>query len=109
MLKSAPVFTLFGLLAFASPISQECISSVVPITISTTGVVLRIPQFNGSLDTQGFLVRAVTRGADSTGLLGDAKNLTKTFHINMRYCPATTEDTKGTVQVLTHGVGFDQR
>lgn len=69
------------------------------------------PEFQSGYDATAFLLQIVNRTAadpNAPSPLGSPQNLTKTFSINFEYCTPSISAGSGTLQLLTHGIGFDQ-
>lgn len=103
--KSAlALFVLAGSVA-----AKTCMNMSVPVTISArTGVFnIAVPQTN--LDATTFAQNQTQQGRNftETALLGYATTA-GTYNISAEFCMPSSTNTTTTVQILTHGIGFDK-
>lgn len=96
------------LAAFAT--AKKCMNMTVPVTISArTGVFnIAVPQTN--LDATTFIQNQTQQGRNfsEVALTGYATTA-GTYKISAQFCvPSVDNHTNPTVQVLTHGIGFDK-
>ncbi|MCJ1393095.1 hypothetical protein MMC18_005967 [Xylographa bjoerkii] len=102
---------LLPMLALASmAAAKQCINTTVPVTISArTGIFnIAVPQTN--LDAITFAQNLTQQGRNFTNeaLTGYATT-SGTYDISTEFCmPDSSNSTMPTVQVLTHGIGFDK-
>ena len=99
------VFVLAGTAA-----AKTCVNMTVPVTISArTGVFdIAVPQTN--LDATTFVQNNTQQGRNftETALSGYATTA-GTYDISAEFCmPSKMNMAKPTVQILTHGIGFDK-
>ena len=95
-----------------SATAKTCVNTTVPVTISArTGVFnIDVPQTN--LDAITFVSNQTQQGRNftETALSGYATTA-GTYNISAQFCMPSSMDvtaTKPTVQILTHGIGFDK-
>ena len=95
-----------------SAAAKTCINMTVPVTISArTGVFnIAVPQTN--LDATTFAQNQTQQGRNftQTALSGYATTA-GTYNISAQYCMPSSMNastTESTVQILTHGIGFDK-
>ena len=106
------MISLFGALALAvsAVTAKECTNVTVPVTISArTGVFnVLIPQT--ILDAATFTANLTQQGHNfsKTALTGYATT-SGTYDISAQFCtPSKPGGNSPTVQILTHGIGFDK-
>ena len=100
-------------LAFANPVPTQvstCTSFTVPITITAPFYPFLPPEFKSGYDATAFLLQITGRDAASSGgsPFGPPQNQTKTFDIAAQYCTPPKDVGDKVIQLLTHGIGFDQ-
>jgi pimeloyl-ACP methyl ester carboxylesterase len=109
-------FVLLAVLPFAlaNPTPSQdptCTDFTVPLTITAPFYQFLAPEFSSSYDATAFLLRSIsnrTSTGDLSAVFSLAENQTKTYGIAARYCTPSQRASQGTVQLLTHGIGFDQ-
>jgi len=97
----------------ATAAAKRCINATVPVTISARQGVfnLAVPQSN--LEATDFLLNQTMQGRNFTNTVLTGYNTTSgIYNISTEFCMPTTgpgaNATNPTVQVLTHGIGFDK-
>ena len=104
-----PVFSVLALAGLAS--AKKCMNMSVPVTIKSRNAV-----FGGTalpvtaLDATTFLQNMTQQGRNFTAdaLTGYA-DVSGTYNISTQFCvPSVNNVSNPTVQVLTHGIGFDK-
>ena len=99
---------LAAALLAGSAIAKTCVNITVPVDISArTGVFnLKVPETN--LDSTVFIQNFTQQGRNytDTALLGYATTA-GTYDISAQFC-APAEPKSSTLQILTHGIGFDK-
>ena len=100
------VVTLAGLAA-----AKNCMNASVPVTVSArTGVYgnVQVPQTNS--EVVSFIQNVGKQGRNYTEVaLTGYDTIAKTYNISTQFCtPDNDAATNPTVQVLTHGIGFDK-
>lgn len=92
-----------------SAAAKTCMNMSVPVTISArTGVFdIAVPQTN--LDATTFAQNQTQQGRNftETALSGYATTA-GTYNISAEFCTPSSTNTTTTVQILTHGIGFDK-
>jgi hypothetical protein len=103
-------FSAVILALVASATAKQCLNQTVPVSISARQAVfdIAIPQTN--LEVTDFILDMTTQGTNFTDIaLTDYSTTTGTYNISTQFCwPDSTNSTNPTVQVLTHGIGFDK-
>ncbi|PVH78197.1 hypothetical protein DL98DRAFT_550201 [Cadophora sp. DSE1049] len=94
----------------ASAAGRMCINQTVPVDISARQAVfdIAIPQTN--LEVTDFVLNMTQQGRNFTDIALTGYDTTSgTYNISTQFCiPDTSNVTNPTVQVLTHGIGFDK-
>jgi len=103
--------TFAGLAVFAaSAYAKQCINATVPVNLAARQAVfnLAVPQTN--LEATDFILNMTQQGRNFTDLVLTGYNTTTgTYNISTQFCmPSNANSTNPTVQVLTHGIGFDK-
>lgn len=102
-------FTALAVLA-ATAAAKRCINATVPVEISARQPVfnLHVPQTN--LEATDFILNMTRQGRNFTELVLAGYNTTRgRYNISTQFCmPSNGSLTNPTVQVLTHGIGFDK-
>ncbi|KAE8452475.1 hypothetical protein EG329_000377 [Mollisiaceae sp. DMI_Dod_QoI] len=106
MYYSTAALALFA----TSAAAKQCINATVPVQISArTGIFdIAIPQMN--LEVTDFIFNMTQQGRNFTNTALTGYNTTSgTYNISTEFCrPDNDNSTDPTVQVLTHGIGFDK-
>jgi hypothetical protein len=94
----------------ATAAAKKCINQTIPVHISSRNGVfnLAVPQTN--LEVTDFILNMTQQGRNftNTALTGYA-TVSGTYNISTQFCqPSNSSSTNPTVQVLTHGIGFDK-
>ena len=98
-----------ALLAVPAAIAKQCINQTVPVTISARQGVFDIDIPENSLDATTFAQNATTQGRNFTELvLTGYQTVSGTYNISTQFCSPDYAPANPTVQVLTHGIGFDK-
>ena len=105
-LSSASLLALFA----SSAAAKKCTNITVPVDISArTGVFdIAVPKTN--LEATTFIQNFTQQGRNFTDLaLTGYKTTSGTYNISAQFCvPSENNVRNPTVQVLTHGIGFDK-
>lgn len=104
-----PLFLTATLLA-TSVVAKQCTNITVPVSISARNGVFNIPTLRGNADATTFAQNLTSIRGNFTeeALLGYA-TVTGVYDISAKFCkPETENGTNPTVQLLTHGLGFDK-
>ena len=103
---------LVAVVLAGSAAAKTCINMTVPVTISArTGIFnIAVPQTN--LDATTFIQNQTQQGRNftQTALSGYATT-SGTYNISAQFCMPSSMNataTKPTLQILTHGIGFDK-
>jgi pimeloyl-ACP methyl ester carboxylesterase len=97
---------LFGAAASA----RTCTNVTVPVNINARQGQYDIPKLQSNFDAVTFALNATDQGRNFTddALIG-FQDVTGTYNISAKYCrPDTDTFSNPTVQVLSHGIGFDK-
>ena len=90
--------------------ARTCVNLTVPVDISArTGVFnLAVPQTN--LDSTTFIQNLTQQGRNFTNVaLSGYATTSGIYDISAQFCaPSVTNPSRSTLQVLTHGIGFDK-
>ncbi|KAL8948631.1 MAG: hypothetical protein Q9222_005196 [Ikaeria aurantiellina] len=90
--------------------AKQCMNLTVPVSISARNGVFNIPTLQGNADATTFAQNLTSiRGNFTQEALLDYATITGTYNISAKFCKPDVENgTNPTVQVLTHGLGFDK-
>ena len=96
----------------ASAAAKTCTNLTVPVTISARTGVFNIPVPQTNFDATAFIQNQTQQGRNftETALSGYATTA-GTYDISAQFCMPSDMDTSmtlPTLQVLTHGIGFDK-
>ena len=93
-----------------SAVAKQCTNMTVPVDISARNGVFdfAIPQTN--LEATTFTQNVTRQGQNFSDVaLSGYATISGTYNISAQFCvPSASNVTNPTVQVLTHGVGFDK-
>ena len=107
-MKSLSLAVLASFSTYAA--AKSCTNITVPVTVSArTGMFnIAVPQTN--LDATTFIQNVTQQGRNFTDIaLTGYKTTSGTYNISAQFCvPSADTSTNPTVQVLTHGIGFDK-
>lgn len=106
-MSSIALFALFGTLASAAKV---CTNVTVPVHINARQAVFDVPTLESNLDAVKFSLNFTNIGMNFTEVATTGyQTVTGNYNISAKYCKPDG-DTKAnpTVQVLTHGIGFDK-
>ncbi|KAL8714236.1 MAG: hypothetical protein Q9220_001965 [cf. Caloplaca sp. 1 TL-2023] len=90
--------------------AKQCTNLTIPVCISARNGVFNVPTLQGNADATTFAQNLTSIRGNFTkeALLGYA-TVSGTYNISAKFCkPDTESGTNPTVQVLTHGLGFDK-
>ena len=94
-----------------SAVAKKCMNATVPVTVSArTGIFGNVPVPQTNLDVTDFIANLAKQGSNytQTGLTG-YKTTSGIYQISTQFCtPDDDSSSDPTVQVLTHGIGFDK-
>lgn len=90
--------------------SAICITGDVPVTISTQGVQLNLPEPANQTATTEIIVELLQANATlPMQVMGGKSSIAGTFSINAELCyPKDASLNSSFIEILTHGVGFDK-
>lgn len=105
MHKALALVLLAGLAA-----AKICTNMTVPVDISARTGVFNIANLQTNLDATTFIQNMTRPGQNfSEVVLSKYATTSGTYNISTQFCvPSASNVTNPTVQVLTHGVGFDK-
>ena len=91
-------------------LAKQCVNITVPVQISARNGVFNIPTLQSNLDATTFSQNFTNIRANfSQASLLDYATVTGSYSISAKFCkPDNDKSTNPTVQVLTHGIGFDK-
>ncbi|KAL8829639.1 MAG: hypothetical protein Q9170_006076 [Blastenia crenularia] len=103
------LFLTPGLLA-ALVVAKQCTNLTIPVSISARNGVFNIPTLEGNADATTFVQNLTSiRGNFTKEALLDYATISGVYDISAKFCKPDVENgTDPTVQVLTHGLGFDK-
>ena len=93
-----------------STVAKKCMNFTIPVQIDARTGVFNIPTLKGNLDATTFAQNLTRIGGNFTNeaLIGYKSNKGR-YHISAKFCTPDNDKSKNpTVQVLTHGIGFDK-
>ncbi|KAL8733293.1 MAG: hypothetical protein Q9181_003632 [Wetmoreana brouardii] len=99
----------FGVFASLTT-AKQCLNFTVPVSISARNGVFDIPTLQGNADATTFAQNLTSiRGNFTEEALLDYATVSGIYDISVKFCkPDVENSTSPTVQVLTHGLGFDK-
>ena len=102
------ITTLSFLAALAS--AKKCINATIPVTISARQAVFDIDIPSTNLEATDFALNLTKQGSNFTDIaLTGYNTISGTYYISTQLCcPDKHNGTNPTIQVLTHGIGFDK-
>lgn len=94
----------------ASAAAKRCINATVPVDISARQAVFDIDIPSTNLEATDFALNNTKQGQNFTDIALVGYNTTSgTYNISTQLCmPDNHNGTNPTIQVLTHGIGFDK-
>jgi pimeloyl-ACP methyl ester carboxylesterase len=97
----------FGILVDLAAASYSCVDFNVPLSFTATRMPTTFPPFENHYQSVQFLNDFTARNAASgPSPFGPAENITVDMTVAAQYCTPKGQDPT-TVQILTHGLGFD--
>ena len=90
--------------------AKQCINITIPVSISARQGVFNVPNLKGNLDATVFAQNYTSIKANFTEKsLTGYTTIKGDYQISAKFCrPDVLNATNPTVQVLTHGIGFDK-
>ena len=105
----APLTTLSPLLLASVVAARQCSVFQIPIDISSRQGLFKAVPVENNLDVGGFATRFNEYQKNYTAtLLEGYQTLQGSYEISAQYC-CPDSGSSGTIQLLTHGIGFDKR
>jgi hypothetical protein len=102
-----------GLWAFMAGVvsAKTCYNMTIPVSVTAQNADLggvQTPQTN--MDATALILAASRQGGSGTeGFLTGSRNVSGQYEISGRYCmPSNAGGNAPTLQILTHGMGFDK-
>ena len=106
-----PVVAALSLLS-GSALAKQCVNVTVPVQIEARNGVFNVPAVNTNQDATTFtqMYTSIKGGINYTmEALQDYQTVTGSYEISAMFCmPDAGAGSSPTVQVLTHGIGFDK-
>jgi hypothetical protein len=107
-----PNLTLLALLAGVTS-AKKCVNITVPVTISAKQGIYNLATPQTNLEAIDFARNVTQQGRNfPETILTGSRTISGTYNISTQFCVPTignaTNATNPTVQVLTHGIGFDK-
>jgi hypothetical protein len=86
-----------------------CVSGMVPVTASSSNIKFNftLPN-NQSQVTQTFVADVTSRSPFTQQIMGGIQPVNGTYNIGATLCTPANNTNPTTVEILTHGVGFDR-
>ena len=91
--------------------AKKCINATVPVTLSArTAIFGNVPVPQTNADVTDFIANLAKQGQNYTQIGLTGYNTTSgIYQISTQFCtPDDDTSTEPTVQILTHGIGFDK-
>lgn len=94
----------------ASVVAKDCRNITVPVTVSARQGVFNIDVPQTSLDATTFISNVTQQGRNfSETVLTGYQTVSGTYNISAQFCkPSNDNSSNPTIQVLSHGIGFDK-
>lgn len=112
LLQSTPTMSSFALLALLGVASaaKVCTNVTVPVYINARQAIFDVPTLESNLDAVKFSLDFTNIGMNYTDTVTTGfQTVTGSYNISAKYCkPQGDNKANPTVQVLTHGIGFDK-
>jgi hypothetical protein len=105
------LLSLLLLVALSSLASaKECTDMTVSVSLSARQGVINIAIPHTNSQVVDFVLNVTQQGQNFTDIaLTGHQTTSKTYNISARFCkPSVDPNTKPSVQILTHGIGFDK-
>ena len=105
---SLPIATL-SLLALTAA-AKKCVNVTVPVDISARTAVFDLPVPQTNSDATAFIQNLTQQGRNFTDLvLSGYQTTAGKYQISAQFCvPSVSNVSHPTLQILTHGIGFDK-
>ena len=97
-------------LLVSSATAKQCINMTVPVDISARTGIFDIANPQTNLDATTFIQNFTQQGRNFTEVaLSGYQTTAGTYQISTEFCvPSVNNVTNPTLQILTHGIGFDK-
>jgi hypothetical protein len=104
----APLAALSSLLLASVAAARHCQVLTIPVDISSRQGLFKEVPVESNLDVGGFATRFNQYGLNySATLLKGYQTLKGSYKISAQYC-CPDSGSSGTIQLLSHGIGFDK-
>jgi hypothetical protein len=102
-------FTTLALIT-GSVVAKKCVNMTVPVNVSARQGIFTWPVPQSNLEVTEFVLNVTQQGRNFTAAaLGGYQTTSGSYNISAQFCmPSNDNSTNPTVQILTHGVGFDK-
>jgi hypothetical protein len=88
----------------------KCVELTLPVTVTAENLVWAFPPLKNGYEATYFFNLLTQRDGNGSALVAGKANITETFSISAQFCTPNKKSHKSkTVQVLTHGLGFEKR
>ena len=105
----APLTVLSPLLLAGFAAARQCVNLTIPVDIASRQGQFKEVPVQTNLEVGAFVTRYNQFDFNYTAaLLEGYQTLEKSYKISASYCQPDS-GSKGTIQLLTHGIGFDKR
>jgi hypothetical protein len=93
-----------------SAAAKQCMNMTVSVDISARTAVFNVPVPQTNLEATSFIQNFTRQGRNFTDtILTGYKTTAGKYNISTQFCvPTVNNVTNPTVQILTHGIGFDK-
>lgn len=104
----APLTSLVSLLLAGFATARTCTNVTIPVDISSRQGLFKSVPAEGNLDTQAFAQAFTQQGRNYSDLLLEGyQTLKGSYKISAQFC-RPDNGAGSTVQLLSHGIGFDK-
>jgi hypothetical protein len=110
-LQTSLVLLFHALASVASGLNAHgaCLDLTLPIEVETDILTFNSVPFANTYESKGFLAKSIARNADPAAIVGPTTAQKKTYHIAISYCEPLHQNSKTrTLQIPSHGIGFDK-
>ncbi|KAF2088260.1 hypothetical protein K490DRAFT_73212 [Saccharata proteae CBS 121410] len=92
------------------PAGKTCLNQTVPVTISSRNAVFDVDIPHNNLDVVTFTLNSTRQSFNFTGdVLTGYNTVSGTYNMSTKFCyDANMKNQNPTLQILTHGIGFDK-
>ena len=94
----------------AAVAAKDCKNITIPVTVSARQGIFNIDLPQTSLDATTFIQNVTRQGRNfSDTVVTGYQTVSGTYNISAQFCkPSNDNSSNPTIQVLTHGIGFDK-